>query len=424
MLEPAGFFRGALLTDVHRVPLYNVVPGYSFSFFDLFIILAFAKALIKGKKTNILLNKPLNLLLLYIIFLFLISFIYGLNLENIIYYSRFLSTFSLFISFPYLVYKKEDVFLFIHLLFPIVFITFIGQIFELFTDTHLSYFLFNPQTTNFEYLAQSENREDILRATYFFGEGIYFPFIYSIFFLIKKDYVGSRFYLYLIILISTISIFLSGARSWIIMFAIFFILYSLFVSKKKVEIFSKVALGLVISLVLSLSVPRIYYSARYSLKRVSTIEKLIKGDLTAGGTLIRITVRLPKVLKKFKEKPIFGWGFSNTYREWGDYHVGNFNLMMQCGIIGFVFFLNFWSSFYIMISECRKKLSDRNSLKQPLFVLIIAFTGMLILHFTSYQFFGFDLRQNQIFFIVLFVSFSVFFAKEAKKEEKNLRQNV
>ncbi|MFX0132340.1 MAG: O-antigen ligase family protein [Candidatus Hodarchaeota archaeon] len=423
MLEPGGLFRSHLFTDVHRVPFYNIAEGYSFNFYDLFIILAFIKAIIKGKKTNFLFNKPLSLLFYYLIFLLLMGLVYGLNLENIIYYSRFLSTFSLFISFPYLVYKKGDVFHFIHLLLPIVFIVLVGQIFDIFTGKDLESLFLAPQTISAVSLAQLSSYEYTLRATRLSGIEVYFCFIFSIFFLTKKDYVGSRFYLYLIFSISILSLLMTGVRSWIIMIAIFLILYSLFVSKRRVNIFLQLALVLTIFFILSYFFPRIYSSVLYSIKRLSTVEYLIKGDLTAGRTLERITIRLPKVLKKFKEKPIFGWGFSDMYRRWGDHHVGNFNLLMQCGIFGFMFFLNFWISFYNMISECRKRLSEGNSLKQPLVVLIIAFIGMLILHFTSYQFFGFDLRQSHIFFIVAFISFSGFFIKEAEKREL-LRSNL
>ena len=62
--EPGLLFHGSLKTDVNRIPLYNIGAGLSLSFFDLFYITAFIKALMKGSKTRILLKKPLLFLFL------------------------------------------------------------------------------------------------------------------------------------------------------------------------------------------------------------------------------------------------------------------------------------------------------------------------------------------------------------------------
>ena len=41
-----------------------------------------------------------------------------------------------------------------------------------------------------------------------------------------------------------------------------------------------------------------------------TLEKMGKGDLALGGTLSRLTERGPKVMSKFYESPVFGFGFA------------------------------------------------------------------------------------------------------------------
>jgi hypothetical protein len=119
--QPGLLFHGSSAAHIHRIPFYNIAPEISLGFFDLFFILAFIKALFKGKRTKLILRKPLLLLLFYLIFLFILSFFYGMNFELISSSLRKFVVFTLFLSFPFLVYKKDNLYKFIHIIFPISF---------------------------------------------------------------------------------------------------------------------------------------------------------------------------------------------------------------------------------------------------------------------------------------------------------------
>ena len=166
-----------------------------------------------------------------------------------------------------------------------------------------------------------------------------------------------------------------------------------------------------------LFIPRFAYSVDNAWRRVSTIEYLIEGDVTAGGTLQRIDKRLPKVLEGFKQNPIFGWGFSETCVKYYDQHVGNFNLLMQVGIVGGILFFYFWIKYFFMIFAVKKYSSSNNPLKSSILVLSLGFLGMLILHLTTFQFFGYYVNAPRIIFTIILISFSDFFVKAALKEE-------
>ena len=56
--QPAGFFSGGTASDLQRLPLYTVASGVSFAFYEIFILVAFLKALVKGKKTKLFFDKP------------------------------------------------------------------------------------------------------------------------------------------------------------------------------------------------------------------------------------------------------------------------------------------------------------------------------------------------------------------------------
>ena len=71
-----------------------------------------------------------------------------------------------------------------------------------------------------------------------------------------------------------------------------------------------------------------------------------------------------------------------------------------------------------MIFSTSRKISNKNSYKKPLAVLAIGFSGMLILHFTAYQFFGYNgISISVIFLIIIYIIISEFAVRESLKEE-------
>ena len=423
--QAGGLFHGALATDVHRVPMYNVAAGISFSFYDLFFITAFAKALKKGKRTSLILKNPLMILLFYLIFLILISLVLGMTKDRIIACARQFTTYTLFISIPFLIYRKEELLKFIHLIFPIVFLVFMGQIYFLLTSKSLDSLFLGSSTALMIPLYDEAGRiQDFIRPSSMCAAvPVYFCYIYALFFIAKNDYAGNRRYLYIIVSICVLIIVISATRSWIVMYVATFFLYCLYVSRSMFRLVPLLAGICLVSFSAYLFVPGVNYAVNNSLRRTHTIVALAKGDMTAGGTLGRIDTRLPKTLEGIKESPFTGWGFSNDifkYSQGG--HVGNFDMVLQVGIIGFLLFLNFWLSFFKMIFSTRGRLSSSNSYKTPLLVFAIAMFGLLLLHFTAYGFFGYGGNQATIFSLIYFFWFSDFMVREAGKEE-SLRQS-
>ena len=418
--QAGGLFHGGLLTDVHRVPLYNLAAGISFSFYDLFFITAFAKALKKGKRTSLILKNPLMILLFYLVFLILISLVLGMTKGRIISCARGWTTYTLFISIPFLVYKKEELLKFIHLIFPIVFLVFIGQIYFLFSSKSLDSFFLGSSTALMTPLYDDAGRiQDFIRpSSVCSAVPVYFCYIYALFFIAKKDYAGDRRYLYVIVSFCFLIMVISATRVWIVMYTATFFLYCLYVSRSMFRLLPLLTGICLVSFSAYLFVPGVNYAVHNSLRRTHTIVALAKGDMTAGGTLSRIDTRLPKTLEGIKESPFIGLGFSNTlskYSQGG--HVGNFDMVLQVGIIGFLLFLNFWLSFFRMIYSTRGRLSSNNSYKTPLRVFAIAMFGLLLLHFTSYLVFSYTSAQSGVFCVIFFFCFSDFMVREARNEE-------
>ena len=420
--KPGLLFFGRPPFDIHIVPIYSFTKGFSLTFFEIFFALALLKAFTKGRVKKPLLKKPLFYLLVYLIYLFFLSFFYGTDFQIMKSSVQGFVPLTLILSFPNLVNKKSDFNKFAHLVFIMIFIIFLSQLLMLSTGKNLhTLFAAESSATRLQLEEDIENA-GLLRAMPGGAMLILFSFIFSLFYIENKDYKGNKSYFYIILFFSVLETFLSATRGWIITFGIILLFYSIFVNKKKIYLaLYSMLIGLLImgSFVV---LPKLKSSAEYSWERVSTVQYLMRGDVTAGRTLSRIDKRLPRVLEGVAQNPVFGWGFSKTFEEYTDAHVGIFNVILQVGIIGLLLFLFLWIYFVKMVLLGIKNSNKKSSFKNSLKVLIIAFIGLLILQFTTYSFFGFSLESDTIYFVVVFISFSEFFVKEAWREEKLIRE--
>ena len=426
MQQPGGLFQGSLASDVHRVPLFNLVSGISFDFFDLFFILSFVKAWFKGQHRRIILKRPLVLLAVYLGFLFLLSMVEGMSFGSMSFYLRNFSTYILFISFPFLMGDTKDLHRFMYLVFPSVFIILLGQLYFLLTSQLLESLFLGYSRTARAWVYREEG-SNVLRPVAGLSGSVllvFFSYIFSLLLSLWEQVKIRQYYLFTVTTVAFLIIFLSATRSWTVVFVVLMGVYIFKISQNKERILKKIASFMVIFLALYLFVPKVNHAVQNALNRMATLEDLATGDVTAAGTLTRITKRLPRVLKGYKQSPVIGLGFTEKFRFYNDYHVGNFNMLMQVGIVGFLFFLYFWSSFFRLLWRNRRLLSMRNRYRQQLLVVITAFLLMLLLHFTSYQFFGFILHRFILYFFIVFFSIAESMVRESRNEEVEVRKEL
>jgi hypothetical protein len=149
--------------------------------------------------------------------------------------------------------------------------------------------------------------------------------------------------------------------------------------------------------------------------RFTSVENFAKGDVTAGGTNIRFTERLPRVMKGVVQNPLTGLGFSDQYWEHADYHVGFATMLLQIGIFGYLFFIAFWIRFYSLFFRDNRQLYLNHPQKGALLIFPITLSSCLLLHFTSYQFMGFEyMSPPDYFFICFLFVFADISLKEAR----------
>jgi hypothetical protein len=217
-----------------------------------------------------------------------------------------------------------------------------------------------------------------------------------------------------------LSAFLSATRGWIIAFTVVLLLTAFLIDTNKgISRFITIAItGFIIVFALMFFSPMLESQMNSSFRRVSTIENVFKGDITAGGTSIRLSERGPKVLTKFKERPLFGFGYSDVYFEYADVHVGHHTILLNGGVIGYIIFTFIFIKWLIIIikNSSNKLIKKKHGNALKIYALSLIF--IYIIHSTSHIFWGFTLNSKYstfFAFVLLLNSFNIAVLKEKFK---------
>lgn len=414
--SPGNFFsEGGLADAPYRLPLFSLGRGFSFSTHDVFMILAFLKAVFKGNKYHYLLAKPLMLILYYTIFLIIISIIFLdtsiLALTDLL---RNTFYFSIFISFPFLVNKRNDIYKFIYLTFPIVFFIFFTSIYFFISGEHFLY-LFNPESLRIIKLETGGERYGI------YGGGhmlLLLTFIFSLI-LILEPGKKKKIYLFIIAAMSYLSIFLTATRIWFVVYTLILLVF-LKITKKRFAFWAFAGSVFFMFIILQLS-PRILEGAEKSWQRISTIFTLGQEDSYATRSIeVKIETDMPRILEGIKQNPVTGWGYSDQYLMYGSGDVGNWNLIFQVGLLGFMLFVYLWKSYLSLVNHARKMMDKSDPNRKIYNLLTATFIGLLIAHFTTHQVFGLTMQNYHNYFLALYIFYSEFFVRQAIQNNKSL----
>jgi hypothetical protein len=409
---PGGLFYYGSKADLVSAPLITIGSGFSFTIPEIFFLVALIKALQLGKRNFSLFQKELHIFLIFIPILYFYSILIGMSMDAHLSSLRVLFVFSLLYSFPRLMQSESDYKRFYLLISIMVFFVFLAQGLLLTTQSDLVKLLTGQSQTRFAV------REVLLERPIFSTFLLFFAFIISLFYLMLKKSGLKRTYLLLVALISFLAIFLTATRGWIVSFSIISLLFIFF--NRKINFFNILGILLIGSLLVSTSLknPILGKQLAYSVERTSTLESFAEGDITAEGTLNRLTVRGPAVMESFKQSPIIGWGFSDRYGYKGDAHVGLQSTLALTGIIGMLLFIWFWARYIVKVRNINNRLQRKNPYKGALVIFIVGFLGLLIINATSTMFFGFfpmGDETSKIFLFTTYLSFTSFYSKEGIK---------
>jgi hypothetical protein len=404
-------FLGIYTTVIKAIP---GLPGIELAQF--YIILSLIKVLSAKNNTRLFYRNWMLGMLLYTIFLVLFGIMDGLDNEINVYFRvvKITLPFLLFYTVPRLLKTVRDYENLFSYLFVVLVLAFVGQLHALFTGFDPKKYFNLSGDTDLGLEAELEVGRNF-RVLY--NQGITMLSLFgALYFLVFKQ--RSKFkdsYLYLIIVLTFALAFLSATRGFILSTGFIIFLFFIFVQKlnvKQVFVFSIFFISL---LLIGLSNRKVSTQIQFSIDRLLTLNSLAEGDISAGGSLIRLSERGPRVMKAWSESPVLGAGFSNKFFEYDDFHVGNQNILFHAGIVGFALMSGFVFYFISKMLGGYFNSSSNNPFSSTFLVFVVFLTGWIIVHSTSGQLFAFYGMPNDIFPQAIFLSLAGLTYREHKQ---------
>jgi hypothetical protein len=380
---------------------FNLTPTVGFSYVSMFGIVLTIKAILYFKNREFVLYdrlksyyKPIGY---FIMFLLTWSLVFGHNIVSIFNISQYLPAFLLFYSVPRLL-NKYELLNFNKVIFLFSLLHFSGSVVEIFSPGNfMATLFFGTHPTGIAY------SNDLIRFVGGITIHLYTIFI-GFYYLSIKENNFKNWYLWLVIILSYIFIINSATRGWMIASSFMFIGYFIYYVLRKKQSFKTFSIVLFILLILVTIIPDSFKSnINAAFDRLKTLEAIAGGDYTAEGTTSRLTERGPRVLSKFSESPIFGFGYSKVSAKYFDGHVGNHSLLLMGGIIGLAII---WITIFSLVWYF-----FRIDLRFPgngFFVFGLALLTIMIIHSTSRSMVSYYMSADAAFLIgLIFNHFNV-----------------
>ena len=401
----AGFFGLYHVT----IPVLPGLPAIEVSQF--YILIAFYKAARLKKMQPVFFRRYLEMILIYLIFLILWGILNGLSGGINVYFRIIKLTlpFAMFYAVPRLFPEWEDYTRIFRFLFPVAIIATLTQLVDIVAGITPADML-GIMPLNEEELSDDEMYRG------FYNTGVILITMFgALFYLSTRIREFRKWYLYLVSASALSMAFLSATRGWIIGFGMVVVLYFLLIEKINILRATISALIMTLVIIVAMSVPGIREQVQHSGERLMTLEELREGDITAGGSVKRLDVRSPRVMSKWRESPVVGWGFSDATFRYHDSHVGNQSLLLQSGIIGtFLIAALFWI-FSLRLFEQSISSQYFNPFRKSMLVFPVFLLGWFIIHSTSGQHFSYSLLPGAAMVQSLFFSMGALVFRESRR---------
>lgn len=341
MEMPGGLFSGGEKDDPFRLPIYTLISGISFTIQELFIITLLVKALFFSKirklGSDFLFKRELKILGNYLLLLLFISPLMGMSFDSMSQAFKIVLPLTLLYSLPRIINTEEKIIGFLKLLFPFAFFTLGLQVFELMHGQQVISMV-KPGVTAVQGVFSTTESGGWIRAIEM-GHAMLITFTGSLWLLVSKRQNFSRYYLMLVNILSFLVVFMSGTRSWIIAFAAGYFIFIFITGIRSSAIYIKFVIVMLIVFFLINIIPTIHNQVLNALSRVKTVETVVQGDITGGGTISRYDVKAPGVMRAFwSSSVIFGAGFSDLFFDYSNGHIGYHNILLNAGITGLLIF--------------------------------------------------------------------------------------
>lgn len=382
----------------------SVLPGLPpIEMGHIYILLTIIKASKEKSPGPMFIDKFLIVMAIYIGFLVMQGYVMGLSPEMNVQFRmvKFIFPLMLFYSIPRLFRTEEqyrDCFMY---MFPFAFLALFAQVFTI--ATHMTPSQVMGVHGNFWFLVDVSKGK-----TYrgFYSSGmVLLTFFGALYYLAHRGKNFNFLYLFAVVGANMMSIFLSATRGWLLGMSLGLVLFFLFVLKLTPKRLATISISTLVLVAGLFSIPIVGVQFANAIKRMTTLEALAGGDMTAHGTLSRISERSPRVMGKWIETPLTGWGFSDTFFKYADFHVGNQTILMHSGILGALIMGMFFVYFHSQLFFRSTRLPRGHPLKDALLVFVIFFPGWFFIHSSSGQHFSYYQDPGDAIISALYFSF-------------------
>ncbi len=398
--------------------LVQILPGLpAIEAGQLYIGLALVKAIrLNEGGFRLFYSRGLQVLLIYLFFLVVQGYTWGVSLELNIQFRivKFILPLFLLYALPRLMDNEKQYWEVLYFLFPITFTVLFAQVFTIMNGRSPAIAWGVAVEASHLFVVSKD-----IAYRGFFNDGlVLLTMLGSFLALGTKEKRFSNSYMYIVIVSLFLSIFLSATRGWILGFMVVLLGFLFFVSRIRPAQVLKIGIISVLLAATLYSIPVVMIQVDNATERLMTLQALAGGDMSAGGTLVRLERRSPLVLKRWAESPLTGIGFSNDFFRHGDMHVANQNILLHTGVIGAVLLFSFFTYFLMKLFTSATSLPKGHPQKNQLVVFIIFFVGWFLIHSVTSQQFAFYAQPDVGMVIGLYFSFAAlsYLRSQEKKE--------
>jgi len=337
--------------------------------------------------------------------------------QSFTYSLDYLVELTLLFSVPVLMPKIEDFTKLLMIIAPYAILAVLLQVVEIILGFQIIH-LFNPAMIAYQGVFNSagDTPVDMIRPIELCYTALLIIILGLSIIRLKKVPIN-RVFILVTIALSVISLLMTGTRTWFLGMIAGVLYY--FIKLKAINKTTIVTLlipGIMI-IIASFYIGVVGGQISDAVGRYGTLELLFGGDQTAGGTLIRVTERGPRVMDEFFQSTIiFGDALSDRFYEFGDEHVGYQNILLNAGFFGCLIFVFFLYRLYVVPFNVQRTLNSQNPYKDILKISFMGLICLLVIN-SGVQVIGFTIGPLKMLFlaiIVAFISSATFASRESE----------
>jgi len=353
------------------MPLYLAsVPGLGILRFEMaFILVSLLKAL--KNPVPVFYRNNYLIIVIYIVILVIIE-----GIAHFTTFFRGMINFSWLLILPCLLRNKDEFASLFYLIFLGNILAFVFNIYQISTGTEFVSSFAGIDVTRRIYEPDLQYVRTIGG-----GQFAFLSIIGGLLYLNSQESELKPFISYISIVIGMLNILSSGTRGWIFASVFLIVIYSFFMIPRLLRNILLIVPLIILTIVVVWNIPLIRNQLLNAYNRSLYHEYLL--DLDPETSEVGRIRRGARVMEKFREKPIIGFGFGDETREYADGHAGNQYMLLTFGIVGFLLFLRLWLGFISKLLASDNLLKPRKREHRINILISLSLVSAYLIHSTS-----------------------------------------